>query len=607
MANPVHVTRTQGFIVDHCRFWHIDSNGAFSDPDTTDHSNLVYWHVSTSGAALGSDLHYRYNEAWSNSAEGIIIAPDTQGNLAGIVEERLYIYGNMWRDPISIFDKAVTYYMCQNQKYSDVRLFNNTIADLSYSIHVSCSQSDILLFNGVNNLFYQTGTPGIVTGFNWYSGTSPHGQFGDVNGGATIPFVDLAGNNLQIVTNIGATYPRNKGLAQAATFNMDAFGNMRGSDGTWDIGYHESGLNVPPSGNDTNPPVILTSNVLNRTPWAADISWTLSENASNQVRWDFDGAPYANTNINGTMTQTPSIQITNLIDNRTVHYQLVSTDASNNVATSSALTFQTATIFSNLARIEAEGGVLQGIMGSNSSGYIVQSVQTPGLSIANGGQANYWFYVGTSNEYRFTNSVNAAALSENSVWINFDAFPTNDFHIWDVTNITSGFELRDVAWRGGGDSLMPGISPVVRTFTQGFHSMHVVGREANMQMDWWGIGVSVPPGPTNDTTAPNITPGHPVVTNITANSANILFVTDEPADAIISYWVTGGETNTVTSTTLETVHVIAVLGLLENTTYNYSLTTADVWENRSPATDPATFATLPNRRIIIQGRVNISF
>ena len=53
------------------------------------------------------------------------------------------------------------------------------------------------------------------------------------------PFVNFAGGDYRIVTNIGATYPRNKGVALNTTYNTDHDGNTRGADGTWDIGAYE--------------------------------------------------------------------------------------------------------------------------------------------------------------------------------------------------------------------------------------------------------------------------------------------------------------------------------------------------------------------------------
>jgi hypothetical protein len=131
--------------------------------------------------------------------------------------------------------------------------------------------------------------------------------------------------------------------------------------------------------------------------------------------------------------------------------------------------------------------------------------------------------------------------------------------------------------------------------------MHVYAREANMLMDWWGIGVS---SATNDITAPIIGPG-PLATNVTSDAAQIFFVTNEPADAMITYW-TGVLTNTTTSEALETVHVVPLTGLNSDSLYTYKLVTMDVWNNSS-TNETATFTTNPNRRIIIQGRVNISF
>jgi hypothetical protein len=98
-----------------------------------------------------------------------------------------------------------------------------------------------------NNYLY--GCPGLNSSDDYnfcdYSGiTGPH-SIGNGNN----PFVDYPSNDFRIVPTIGATYPREKGIALSPEFAIDAVGNMRGSDGTWDIGAYEY-----MEGKDTTPP-----------------------------------------------------------------------------------------------------------------------------------------------------------------------------------------------------------------------------------------------------------------------------------------------------------------------------------------------------------------
>lgn len=46
----------------------------------------------------------------------------------------------------------------------------------------------------------------------------------------------------RIVPEVGASLPRDKGVNLGAPYNLDMYGNVRGADGAWDIGAHESAI-----------------------------------------------------------------------------------------------------------------------------------------------------------------------------------------------------------------------------------------------------------------------------------------------------------------------------------------------------------------------------
>lgn len=122
------------------------------------------------------------------------------------------------------------------------RGYNNTLKDTRYGI-----LNDGSLSGGfTNNLFYGTATNNNFGSFshdyNWYGFGGKYSEANGVAGGdATDPF-NTAPN---IVTDISAVLPRNKGVAMpapynAAPYNIDMNGNTRGADGAWDIGAVEA-------------------------------------------------------------------------------------------------------------------------------------------------------------------------------------------------------------------------------------------------------------------------------------------------------------------------------------------------------------------------------
>jgi hypothetical protein len=114
-----------------------------------------------------------------------------------------------------------------------------------------------------------------------------------------------------------------------------------------------------------------------------------------------------------------------------------------------------------------------------AGGYVSQPVET--TDVASGGVATYSFTLTNSGSYVIEAVVNAADSSANSFFVNIDAMPQDPAMIWDIP-VTSGFEQRQVSWRGSGTSDTNEFTPKVFTLTQGVHQLIVVGREANAQL-----------------------------------------------------------------------------------------------------------------------------
>ncbi len=212
--------------------------------------NPAAWHPNVWNS-IGNDVNvtFRYNDISEWMVEGIMMS-------TGTADSNWYIYGNVWHnDPSFTVSRVVE---AQYTTHGPVYMYNNTF--VSIAVVVSGG-------NGawgwdsrcaaVNNIYFQAGNAGQGFGkgnddynLSNTSTTQPHG----VGGATSSIFVNYAGGNFHIVTNIAAGYPRNRGLALGSPYSIDLDGTLRGSDGSWDIGAYEAGgVSVP---SDTTPPTV---------------------------------------------------------------------------------------------------------------------------------------------------------------------------------------------------------------------------------------------------------------------------------------------------------------------------------------------------------------
>jgi hypothetical protein len=116
------------------------------------------------------------------------------------------------------------------------------------------------------------------------------------------------------------------------------------------------------------------------------------------------------------------------------------------------------------------------------------SVQQPATDFsvdANSGSAAYTFTVTSPGDYTLNAVVNAPSQSQNSFFVNVDGQPVAPQMIWDIP-LTSGFQMRTVAWRGSGnaagDPAADQFMPKIFTLTAGSHQLIVRGREGGTQV-----------------------------------------------------------------------------------------------------------------------------
>jgi hypothetical protein len=235
-----------GIVIDHCRLHNIGG-------DVTQHSDLVY-------ACMSGPLVFRYNEVWDWSSMAIFLFPATNG--VSTILNPVYIYGNVFHDPSSgsgiypVVLESSSGFTAVNS-VGPVYYYNNTIYNSGFFSfyfnppHVLATASRFF-----NNIFIQNsaGFNGSDSYGTWdynysdqniFAVSEPHGI---KNTGLDPLASPGVWGNFMIVSNIGAFYPRNAGVALASitdsvlgvlNFNIDPVGTTRGADGAWDIGAYE--------------------------------------------------------------------------------------------------------------------------------------------------------------------------------------------------------------------------------------------------------------------------------------------------------------------------------------------------------------------------------
>jgi hypothetical protein len=101
--------------------------------------------------------------------------------------------------------------------------------------------------------------------------------------------------------------------------------------------------------------------------------------------------------------------------------------------------------------------------------------------LAAGGKAVFNFTIADAGSYVIQTVVNAPDESSNSFFVNIDAPPVDPDMIWDV-EVTHGFEVRLVNWRGSGTDSSDEFVPKRFTLTTGAHQLIIVGREPGTEL-----------------------------------------------------------------------------------------------------------------------------
>jgi hypothetical protein len=195
------------------------------DNYTTDDYHANVWQTANTNNVI-----FRYNEVYNWAGEGIMM--NFVGGMAA--NTNWYIYGNVWHDAVlSIYPRVLESQYVTN---GPIYLFNNTFVSLWQPILTSNGGSWSSGSQGRNNIYWDLQGRGMA-----FSGDNGSSTIVGEGTGNT-PFQNYSGQDYRLSSSSSA---RNAGAALSAingiNFNTDMAGNVRGADGTWDIGAYEYG------------------------------------------------------------------------------------------------------------------------------------------------------------------------------------------------------------------------------------------------------------------------------------------------------------------------------------------------------------------------------
>jgi hypothetical protein len=481
LVNGIQSYSMTGAIFQYCEFYDINNQGS------TGHPNVQYMTETQTGCI------WRYNKSHDNDALGISWED-------GGVCNNNYFYGNVFYNDAGVQDAISTDH--NNPNIQSIYIYNNTFVNEPVSVSLAYAPGTGVI---ENNIYWNSGQPsaqalaGTAHDYN-YSDGAISGETHSVSRGSN-PFVNLSGLDFHIISTIASSYPRDKGIALAAPYNVDPDGNIRGANGAWDIGAYEYGSAgttpapivsaITQSGADVDSVTpglqIYSGSVVQYSGSASDTKglpltwqWIYTVNGGSEVVFQSGAGTVASVSFNYT---------TNTAGNTYV-WKLRVSNGGATAESSHTVGVVAPPLPAGTLAFQAASGIITAPF-AVTGGYISQSVETD----ITGGKAVYTFTITNAGNYVIQAMVNAPNDGANSFYVNIDAQPQDPGMIWDIS-MTVGFEQRLASWRGNGTDVSDQFVPQIFNLTTGTHQLIIVGREANVKLQSLSI-LPRPPTPQN--------------------------------------------------------------------------------------------------------------
>ncbi|MCX8173466.1 MAG: fibronectin type III domain-containing protein [Thermoplasmata archaeon] len=443
-----------------------------------------------------------------------------------------------------------------------------------------------------------------------YGTTTSYGQTATGAGGVTSHTVQLSGLTASTLYHFRVK-------------SADAAGNAAVSS---DYTFTTSG-----GGGDTTPPVISNVEVKNITQDSATVTWITDEPSTSVVEYGTDTS-YGESADGPDGVTFHTVVLTGLTPSTTYHFRVSSKDASGNTAESDDYTFTTTQadttppVISNVAvsgitmtsaivtwtTDEPSTSVVEygktpayGDVAIGATGVTSHQVTLTGLSPA----TTYHFRVNSKDAYGNT----AVSQDYNFTTASNDTTPPQISNVT-VVNITASSAV--VMWTTDEPSssvveygtttsygqTATGANGVISHSVQlsgltssTLYHFRVKSADANGNAAISSDYTFTTSGGGGDTTPPVIS--NVAVKNITATSAIITWITDEPSSSVVDYGTTTAYGKTETGAGNTTSHSVSLSGLTPGTLYHFMVKSVDASGNAANSSD-YTFTTLNNTTVI---------
>jgi hypothetical protein len=215
------ISESRGLIVEYSRFY-----DAYALNADVYHPNTMLLTDCTNGTI-------RFNRFYHIRVEGLFFESGTSDNVR--------IYGNLFYVGDISPDNGRGIEFGNTAIATNIQIYNNTFAGLPF-LALRLSENSRTGMVVKNNIFFKTvpELEGITHDYNLFSGELPAPEPNGV-ANAPDPFVNLAQGDFHLSTTVTPNRARNSGQALGPIFDVDPEGNLRGADGSWDIGAYELG------------------------------------------------------------------------------------------------------------------------------------------------------------------------------------------------------------------------------------------------------------------------------------------------------------------------------------------------------------------------------